>query len=72
MLPRPPPKRESIDSKPPSDGGGGPTVLSPTRKSRRVMPHQHDHGNERSGPAPMSLDFSVFAARPPARPTINR
>ncbi|KAL7605991.1 cyclin-dependent kinase D-3 [Lactuca sativa] len=71
LLPRPPPKRESIDSKPPSDGGGGPTVLSPTRKSRRVMPHQHDHGNERSGPAPMSLDFSVFAARPPARPTIN-
>lgn len=74
LLPRPPPKRESVDSKPLE---GGPTVLSPTRKSRRVMPHpeanshQHDHGNEASGPVPMSLDFSVFAARPPARPTIN-
>ncbi|XP_024990226.1 cyclin-dependent kinase D-1 isoform X1 [Cynara cardunculus var. scolymus] len=85
LLPRPPPKKESVDSKP-SDFNPleGPTVLSPTRKSRRVMPHPEgyegnsrqpekidDHGNERSGPAPMSLDFSVFAARPPARPTIN-
>lgn len=79
MLPRPPPKRESVDSRP-SDFG--PTVLSPTtRKSRRVMPHpegyvekveDHGIGNERSGPAPMSLDFSVFEARPPVRPTINR
>ncbi|KAF5762744.1 putative protein-serine/threonine kinase CMGC-CDK-CDK7 family [Helianthus annuus] len=83
LLPRPPPKKESIESKP-SDFG--PTVLSPTRKSRRVMPHpegydgnllqqakfdDHGIGNERSGPAPMSLDFSVFDARPPARPTIN-
>lgn len=32
----------------------------------------HGIGNERSGPAPMSLDFSVFEARPPVRPTINR
>lgn len=27
---------------------------------------------ERSGHAPMSLDFSVFGMRPPNRPTINR
>ncbi|KAI3749142.1 hypothetical protein L2E82_19749 [Cichorium intybus] len=79
LLPRPPPKKESVDSKT-SDFNpmeAGPTVLSPTRKSRRVMPHPEanahlqDHGHETSGPAPMSLDFSVFAARPPARPTIN-
>lgn len=38
-----------------------------------------DHGNdnrqaagERSERADMSLDFSVFGTRPPARPTINR
>lgn len=38
-----------------------------------------DHGNEirqgggeRSGHAPMSLDFSIFGAKPPTRPTINR
>ncbi|KAI3454897.1 hypothetical protein Pfo_011560 [Paulownia fortunei] len=93
LLPRPPPKRESINSKVsdfnPQDG---PTVLSPPRKQRRVMPHREgfdvnahqmdkmdDHGNEikqtageRSGHAPMSLDFSVFGMRPPNRPTINR
>lgn len=28
--------------------------------------------DERSGHADMSLDFSVFGMRPPARPTINR
>nr|XP_043636999.1 cyclin-dependent kinase D-3-like [Erigeron canadensis] len=77
LLPRPPPKKESVDSKP-SDFG--PTVLSPTIKSKRVISHPEGHvekfedhgiGNEQSGPAPMSLDFSVFDARPPRRPTIN-
>ncbi|KAF3668899.1 Cyclin-dependent kinase D-1 [Capsicum annuum] len=59
LLPRPPPKRESANSKMsdfnPHDG---PMVLSPPRKSRRVMPHREgfeanvrpenmdDHGNE--------------------------
>ncbi|CAK9180637.1 unnamed protein product [Ilex paraguariensis] len=93
LLPRPPPKRESLNSKV-SDFNPqeGPTVLSPPRKSRRVMPiresfegnaHQvhktDDHGNEikqaargRSEHIPMSLDFSVFEAKPPTRPTINR
>ncbi|XP_020551288.1 cyclin-dependent kinase D-1 isoform X2 [Sesamum indicum] len=92
LLPRPPPKKESMSSKvsdfnPPD----GPTVLSPPRKLRRVMPHREgfdlnahqmdkmdDHENEirpaageKSGQAPMSLDFSVFGMRPPIRPTIN-
>lgn len=40
-----------------------------------------DHGNDRLGPeensgrsdqVPMSLDFSIFAARPSNRPTITR
>ncbi|XP_010036922.2 cyclin-dependent kinase D-3 [Eucalyptus grandis] len=94
-LPRPAPKRESLNSKtsdfnPPE----GPTVLSPPRKSRRVMPEREgfdgnayqndkfdDHVSEvRTGPGehtsrneqvPMSLDFSIFGARPPNRPTIN-
>ncbi|XP_071716300.1 cyclin-dependent kinase D-3-like [Rutidosis leptorrhynchoides] len=77
LLPRPPPKKESVESKP---NDFGPTVLSPTRKSKRVASHpegyvdrveDHGIGNERSGPAPMSLDFSVFDAKPPVRPTIN-
>lgn len=90
-LPRPPPKKESLDSKPPEFNPlEGPTVLSPPRKSRRVMPQREgfeenarqtdkidDHGNDirhsagESGHAPMSLDFSVFGAKPPVRPTIN-
>ncbi|GJX38575.1 cyclin-dependent kinase D-3-like protein, partial [Tanacetum coccineum] len=72
LLPRPPPKKDSMDSKP---SEFGPTVLSPnSRKTRRVMPEKgddHGIGNERSGPAPMSLDFSVFDHKPPVRPTIN-
>ncbi|OIT31474.1 cyclin-dependent kinase d-1 [Nicotiana attenuata] len=86
LLPRPPPKRESANPRVsdfnPHDG---PVVLSPPRKSRRVMPQREgfeanmrpekmdDHGNagERSEQVPMSLDFSVFGMRPPTRPTIN-
>lgn len=93
LLPRPPPKRDSLNSKV-SDFNQreGPIVLSPPRKSRRVMPHREgidghtyqvdkvdDHvdeikpaAGERSEHVPMSLDFSVFGARPPSRPTINR
>ncbi|KAL6963089.1 Cyclin-dependent kinase D-1 [Sarracenia purpurea var. burkii] len=41
LLPRPPPKRESMNSKAPDfNPREGPTVLSPPRKSRRVMPHR--------------------------------
>ncbi|KAK4479308.1 hypothetical protein RD792_014819, partial [Penstemon davidsonii] len=90
LLPRPPPKRESVNSKVTDfNHGDGPTVLSPPRKQRRVMPHREgfdlnaqqmdEHGNEnrqtaageKSGQAPMSLDFSVFGMRPPTRPTMN-
>ncbi|KAL2462837.1 Cyclin-dependent kinase D-3 [Forsythia ovata] len=60
LLPRPPPKKESASFKISDfNSQGGPTVLSPPRKSRRVMPqregfevnpHQIDkideHGNE--------------------------
>ncbi|KAL2462990.1 Cyclin-dependent kinase D-3 [Forsythia ovata] len=60
LLPRPPPKKESASFKVSDfNSQGGPTVLSPPRKSRRVMPqregfevnpHQIDkideHGNE--------------------------
>lgn len=93
LLPRPPPKKDTVSSKVsdfnPQDG---PTVLSPPRKSRRVMPnHEGFDGSthltdriddndydirqaadERGEPAAMSLDFSLFGARPPNRPTINR
>lgn len=91
-LPRPPPKKESVNSKVRDfSTQDGPTVLSPPRKSRRVMPNREglegnayftdrmdDHDNdirqaagERSERADMSLDFTVFGTRPPARPTIN-
>ncbi|KAL0697864.1 hypothetical protein Bca4012_053986 [Brassica carinata] len=51
-------------------------VLSPPRKIRRVMP---DHGRldgmkshvDKDQHAPMSLDFTVLAERPPNRPTIT-
>ncbi|KAK9989416.1 hypothetical protein SO802_029655 [Lithocarpus litseifolius] len=89
-LPRPAPKRESRAS----DSHDGPTVLSPPRKSRRVMPERDgfegnayqvdkvdDHVGEmrqaagentsRNEPIPMSIDFSIFGAKPPNRPTIN-
>ncbi|XP_051119238.1 cyclin-dependent kinase D-3-like isoform X1 [Andrographis paniculata] len=91
LLPRPPPKKESNSRASDFNPQDGPTVLSPPRKLRRVMPNrevfdlnaQHvdkpdEHGNdirqstgEKSGQAPMSLDFSVFGTRPPIRPTIN-
>ncbi|THG07893.1 hypothetical protein TEA_021065 [Camellia sinensis var. sinensis] len=82
LLPRPPPKKESLNSKV-SDFNihEGPTVLSPPRKSRRVMPnHEGFEGNEyqlddakegrpaareRTEHVPMPLDFSVFGSRPP-------
>lgn len=95
-LPRPAPKRESINSKA-SDFNPkeAPTVLSPPRKSRRVMPERasfegnasqvdkvDDHvgdirqaageSTSRNEPVPMSVDFSIFGAKPPNRPTINR
>ncbi|GJS75306.1 cyclin-dependent kinase D-3-like protein [Tanacetum coccineum] len=63
LLPQPPPKKDSKPSE------FGPTVLSPnSRKTRRVMPEKgddHGIGNERSRPAPMSLDFLVFDHKPP-------
>ncbi|KAH7528649.1 cyclin-dependent kinase D-3 isoform X2 [Ziziphus jujuba] len=89
-LPRPAPKSKASDS----NAREGPTVLSPPRKSRRVMPDREvsegltyqgdkndDHGGEirqaigentsRNEPVPMSMDFSIFGAKPPNRPTIN-
>ena len=96
-LPRPAPKRESLNSRNSDfiNSHEGPTVLSPPRKSRRVMPppegfegntyqvdRNDDHGVEirqpagentsRNEPVPMSVDFSIFATKPPNRPTINR
>ncbi|XP_041027172.1 cyclin-dependent kinase D-3-like isoform X1 [Juglans microcarpa x Juglans regia] len=91
-LPRPAPKRESRVSD--FNSHDGPTVLSPPRKSRRVMPEREgfegnayqvdkndDHIGEmrqaagdntsRNEPVPMSIDFSIFGAKPPNRPTIN-
>lgn len=57
----------------------------PEREGFEGSSHQSDkygdHGNDRLGPeensirndqVPMSLDFSIFAARPPNRPTITR
>jgi cyclin-dependent kinase 7 len=88
-LPRPPQKRDPLNSKPfePVNPNEGPTVLSPPRKTRRVMPHpvhQLDNINSNNkmdtnnnsrqgadGNAPMSLDFSIFQDNTPARPTIN-
>lgn len=57
-LPRPPPKKESVNSKGTDfTTQDSPTVLSPPRKSRRVMPNREgierdvtdrmdDHGND--------------------------
>ncbi|KAF3437230.1 hypothetical protein FNV43_RR19983 [Rhamnella rubrinervis] len=89
-LPRPAPKRESLNSKAldfnPLEG---PTVLSPPRKSRRVIPEREcfeanksddlvgeirqaaGENTSRNEPVPMSMDFSIFGAKPPNRPTIN-
>ncbi|XP_027357674.1 cyclin-dependent kinase D-3-like isoform X2 [Abrus precatorius] len=75
-LPRPAPKRESGVSD--LNSNDGPTVLSPPRKSRRVMPGRDGsesnslHGDRfDDNPAPMSLDFSLFGLKPPNRPTIT-
>ncbi|KAL6178199.1 hypothetical protein ACLB2K_049718 [Fragaria x ananassa] len=94
-LPRPAPKKESSNTKISDfNPNEGPTVLSPPRKSRRVMPeHVSFEGNapqsdkvddhvenmrqaagestSRNEPVPMSVDFSIFGAKPPNRPTIN-
>ncbi|KAJ4713479.1 GPCR kinase [Melia azedarach] len=91
-LPRPSAKRVSrLSDFNPQEG---PTVLSPPRKSRRVMPEREgfdgngrrvdkveEHAGEekhgdgdiagRNDQVPMSVDFSIFASRPPTRPTIN-
>lgn len=92
-LPRPAPKRESSKNSE-FNPNEGPTVLSPPRKSRRVMPQpkgfegnafqvdKHDvrgveirqaagENTSRNEPVPMSVDFSIFATKPPNRPTIN-
>lgn len=93
-LPRPAPKRESHNPRT-SDLHEGPTVLSPKKKARRVMPDREvfdenayhvdkidQHGGEirwaagdntsRNEQVPMSVDFSIFGAKPMSRPTINR
>ncbi|KAF9671345.1 hypothetical protein SADUNF_Sadunf12G0037600 [Salix dunnii] len=92
-LPRPAPKRESHNPRT-SDLHEGPTVLSPKRKARRVMPDREvfdgnanqvdkidQQGGEirwaagdntsRNEQVPMSVDFSIFGAKPMSRPTIN-
>ncbi|XP_047313807.1 cyclin-dependent kinase D-3-like isoform X1 [Impatiens glandulifera] len=85
LLPRPPPKRESQNSTVSDyNQSDGPTVLSPPRKSRRVMPqrvaheenvHQSDEAGEYTGERtellPTSVDFSIFGSGPPNRPTIT-
>ncbi|KAH9802130.1 cyclin-dependent kinase D-1 [Citrus sinensis] len=91
-LPRPATKRASKASD--FNPQEGPTVLSPPRKTRRVMPDREgfegnanrtdkieEHAGEtknadgeiagRNEQVPTSVDFSIFAARPPSRPTIN-
>lgn len=60
-------------------------VLSPAHKLRRVMPDRGKSANgfkdqsvdvmrqaSHDGQAPMSLDFTILAERPPNRPTITR
>ncbi|XWS37615.1 hypothetical protein CRYUN_Cryun19dG0059900 [Craigia yunnanensis] len=65
-LPRPTPKSRASDFNPQDS----PTVLSPPRKSRRVMP---DRGRfeGKSEQVPMSIDFSIFGSKPLSRPTVN-
>ncbi|KAF3444133.1 hypothetical protein FNV43_RR13823 [Rhamnella rubrinervis] len=83
-LPRPTPKREHLNSRVPDfNPHEGPTVLSPPRKSRRVMPERvnDDHVGEirqaagentsKNESSMMSVDFSIFGTKPPSRPTIN-
>lgn len=73
-LPRPAPKKESTNSE------DGPIVFSPPKKTRRVMPERDGiegirqaagESNSRNEHVPMSIDFSIFAMKPPTRPTIN-
>ncbi|KAK6944224.1 Protein kinase domain [Dillenia turbinata] len=86
LLPRPPRKGESHPRVSDINQHDGPTVLSPPRKSRRVMPQRQgieldSSANEtrraagestgKSEEMPMLIDFSVFGSRPPPRPTIN-
>ncbi|KAL4297787.1 hypothetical protein GQ457_12G007500 [Hibiscus cannabinus] len=78
-LPRPTPKSRLSDINPQD----GPTVLSPPRKSRRVMPDRDsnqlekidEHVGEVRAAAgeqvPMTVDFSIFGSKPLSRPTIN-
>ncbi|EOA38894.1 hypothetical protein CARUB_v10011276mg [Capsella rubella] len=52
------------------------TVLSPPRKFRRVMPERGRVDSlkshvDKDQQAPMSLDFTILAERPPNRPTIT-
>ena len=52
-------------------------MISPPRKIRRVMPERGRLDGMKSRvdkdqPAPMSLDFTILAERPPNRPTITR
>ncbi|KAK4742858.1 hypothetical protein SAY87_000859 [Trapa incisa] len=93
-LPRPAAKREPVNPRVSEfSSREGPAVISPPRKSRRIMPGREgfegssyqsekygDNGNDRLGSeensgrndlVSMSLDFSIFAARPPNRPTIT-
>ncbi|KAF6169013.1 hypothetical protein GIB67_038510 [Kingdonia uniflora] len=86
QLPRPPRKGDPVNFRhPDANLQEGPTVMSPPRKSRRIMV-QHDafeginlnerqttgENTGRNEAIPMSIDFSVFAgSRPPPRPTLN-
>lgn len=52
-------------------------VISPPRKLRRLMPERGRVDGMKSHvdkdqQAPMSLDFTILAERPPNRPTITR
>ncbi|CAL1408997.1 unnamed protein product [Linum trigynum] len=95
-LPRPAPKGQPLNARVSDlNSQAGPTVLSPPRKTRRVMAEresfdvnvhqqldkidenaqmrQHTAGDNsgRTDHMPMSVDLSVFGARPMSRPTIN-
>lgn len=70
-LPRPPRKGDSNSKVPEFNPSEGPTVLSPPRKQRRVMPNRSDGGTENHHNAE-KLDDHVSESRLTAGPSSSR
>ncbi|XP_074275061.1 cyclin-dependent kinase D-1-like [Silene latifolia] len=70
-LPRPPKKGDSNSKVPDFATNEGPTVLSPPRKQRRIMPNRGD-GNEENVHNAEKFDNHVSESRPAVGPSSSR